>query len=195
MEDTKRTLQVAQEVSDFNLKFNAFDKSSMYGTDLISVIGLAISNNKIANLEKMATPDGRYRDDVDYSINIVFTLDKDVETRTIITEYKKTATNPNPTGDIKKDEHDVKLYANKKYSLELKNNSAEEKEILNNIENIAINGDSKVKSTSTVKGTTTTIKTEDLSGYNDFKKQIFKCTDVKYNDVGRIYYMEFEPKK
>ena len=32
-------------------------------------------------------------------------------------------------------------------------------------------------------------------GINDFKKVIYKCTDVKYNEVGRIYYMKFEPKE
>lgn len=192
MEDTKKTLEVTKEVSEFNAKFNAFDKSSMYGTDLISVIGLAISNNKSANMEKMANPDGRYRDDVDYSINIEFKLKQNVETRTVITEYRKTATDLNPEGTIKKDERNLILAANKNYSLEIKDNTTEA--VLHDIQNIAVNGDSTVKTTSTVKGTVTTIKTEDLSGYNDLKKQVFKCTEVKYNDVGRINYMKFEAK-
>ena len=50
-ENTKRDQEVVQQTSEFNKKFLAFDKTSMYATDVISVLGLAISNNKIQNQE------------------------------------------------------------------------------------------------------------------------------------------------
>ena len=48
-ENTKRDQAVSQQTAEFNKKFLAFDKTSMYATDVISVLGLAISNNKIQN--------------------------------------------------------------------------------------------------------------------------------------------------
>ena len=41
-----------QETTEFNKKFEAFNRSTMYGTDIISVIGMAISNNMIYNQQK-----------------------------------------------------------------------------------------------------------------------------------------------
>ena len=52
-----------------------------------------------------------------------------------------------------------------------------------------------IEKTSKRYGDKTVITEKDPIGINDFKKVIYKCTDVKYNEVGRIYYMKFEPKE
>ena len=52
-----------------------------------------------------------------------------------------------------------------------------------------------IEKTSKRYGDKPVITEKDPIGINDFKKVIYKCTDVKYNEVGRIYYMKFEPKE
>lgn len=45
---SKREAEIltAEELSEFNMQFESFNKSSMYGTDIITVINKAIANNK-----------------------------------------------------------------------------------------------------------------------------------------------------
>lgn len=87
LENTKRDQEVAQQTSEFNKKFLAFDKTSMYATDVISVLGLAISNNKIQNQAITANPKGNYEETLDYSINIEIEIKEDIKAREITTAY------------------------------------------------------------------------------------------------------------
>ncbi|MGN1329906.1 MAG: hypothetical protein ACI4VN_01020 [Clostridia bacterium] len=214
LENTKKDEEVLAETTEFNRRFSAFDKSSMYGTDLISVIGLAISNNKIYNQEHYANPLGNYDSNSQYSIDIEFELKTPIykttkieiinlktgatETQTPKKEQVLTATS-HKLSDFSPDE----LYASYKQYLENKKDNPDalptgQYKEYKEIEDIALNGDSTViVKTEYLNINRTKLKrtTTDLTGYNELKNVIFKCTLVKYNDVGRIYYMKFEPTK
>lgn len=190
IEETKSQQELIQQTTDFNKKFNAFEKSSMYGTDLISVLGLAYANNKSANLEKQmfhrGDIDGFYDPEIGSSINIKFKL-KDNIYKTVTTEKYKVKDgintlerrNVEPKGEIFK--------ANTWYSL-----SADNMNVVKTIKEIVIDGNTtQVKTKKS--GITTTVTTTDSKGFSEFKKNVFKCTGVDYNDVGRIYCMTFVP--
>ncbi len=191
IEETKSQQELIQQTTDFNKKFNAFEKSSMYGTDLISVLGLAYANNKSANLEKQmfhrGDIDGFYDPEIGSSINIRFKL-KDNIYKTVTKETYEVQNgistlidrDVNPGGEIFK--------ANTWYSL-----SADNKNVVKTIKEIVIDGNTtqvKTKKLSTIK---TQVITTDSKGFSEFKKNVFKCTGVDYNDVGRIYCMTFVP--
>lgn len=191
IEDSKSQQEVIQQTTDFNKKFNAFEKSSMYGTDLISVLGLAYANNKTANLEKRmfhkGDIDGYYDSDIGSSINIKFKLKEDIR-QTIITDVYKVE-----NGVSVQERHDevqgkIIFKANTWYSL-----SADNMDAVKSIKEIVIDGNTTQVETKKISNIRTQIETTDSKGFGEFKKNIFKCTSVDYNDVGRIYCMTFEP--
>lgn len=207
MENTKRDLEVSQESAEFNKKFLAFDKSSMYGTDVISVLGMAISNNKIQNQQLMANPDGKYNKNVQYSMNIEIKVKNTVQSKVTKTAYivqkdengitqmvKITdasiyrglglSSNPEIT------QGDVILNGGTTYDL-----SPQDDEKYKKLEKLSTLDRNNIEKTSKQFRNKTVITEKDPIGINDFKKVIYKCTDVQYNEVGRIYYMKFEPKE
>lgn len=109
LENSKRDTEVTQETTQFNKKYLAFDKTSMYATDVISVLGLAISNNKIQNQSLTANPLGNYEDTLDYSINIEIEIADDIMSRTITTvlveetdrQTGQVTQNPLASGDVR----------------------------------------------------------------------------------------------
>lgn len=190
IEETKSQQELIQQTTDFNKKFNAFEKSSMYGTDLISVLGLAYANNKSANLEKQmfhrGEIDGFYDPEIGSSINIKFKL-KDNIYKTVTTEKYKVKDGINTLENRTVEQKGEIFKANTWYSL-----SADNMNVVKTIKEIVIDGNTtQVKTKKS--GITTTVTTTDSKGFSEFKKNVFKCTGVDYNDVGRIYCMTFEP--
>lgn len=191
IEETKSQQELIQQTTDFNKKFNAFEKSSMYGTDLISVLGLAYANNKSANLEKQmfhrGEIDGFYDPEIGSSINIKFKLKNNIY-KTVTTETYKVQNGISTL--IKRDVDDSRgeiFKVNTWYSL-----SADNMNVVKTIKEIVIDGNTtQVKTKKS--GITTTVTTTDSKGFSEFKKNVFKCTGVDYNDVGRIYCMTFVP--
>lgn len=206
MENSKRDLEVSQESAEFNKKFLAFDKTSMYGTDVISVLGMAISNNKIQNQQLTANPDGKYNKNVQYSMDIEISVKDTVQSKITKTAYvaekdengitKMTKitnasvynglglrSNPEIT------QGDVILNGGTTYNLSSTDDKYQKLEKLSTLDR------NNIEKTSKRYGDKTVITEKDPIGINDFKKVIYKCTDVKYNEVGRIYYMKFEPKE
>ena len=196
-ENAKTDQKMIQEAQEFNKKFLAFEKSSMYGTDVISILGLAISNNETYNQSYTMHPDGRYDSRVDGSVNVEFTLLEPVtaitreynytrewntETRQYDIDWVEDESNRSTTPIFEK---------NKKYSLELKDSpSSLEKKIFDNIIAIAVNGNNAID----VKTVGTKRIVTDGSGFNEFKKRIFECAEIKYNQTGKINYMCFKEK-
>lgn len=226
IEDSKRDQQMQAEATEFNKRFSAFDRSSLYGTDVISVIGLAISNNKIYNQENHGTPLGNYDSDSRYSINIEFQLTNDIIKKTIENKFRMIDQDGDgileevpDSGYPKETKKETVLLTNNPgefynlnfnkttlyseygtYRNEIENGNTnplmgDTYKIYSGIEKIATQGDNTVKTTTRQQGIKLLRITEDTSGYSDFKSTIFKCTEVKYNDVGRIYYMKFVAKK
>lgn len=190
VENTQRDIEQSQQTSEFNAKFNAFDKSSMYGTDVISVLGMAISNNEIYNQKYTANPDGRYDSNVENTVNIKIKLKTDVNSKVRVYEYKREFIDGKWVGNWIEDESKASIQPlfikGREYSLEVINN---DKTDYDKIWNIAIKGNTAQEKINGKK------KTEiDTMGFNDFKSRIFECTDVQYNDTGKIYVMAFEEK-
>ena len=207
MENTKRDLEVSQESAEFNKKFLAFDKSSMYGTDVISVLGMAISNNKIQNQQLMANPDGKYNKNVRYSMNIEIKVKNTVQSKVTKTAYVAQKDENGITQMVKITDAsiyrglglssnpeitqgDVILNGGTTYDL-----SPQDDEKYKKLEKLSTLDRNNIEKTSKRFGNKTVITEKDPIGINDFKKVIYKCTDVQYNEVGRIYYMKFEPKE
>lgn len=226
IEDSKRDQEMQAEATEFNKRFSAFDRSSLYGTDVISVIGLAISNNRIYNQENNANPLGNYDSDSRYSINIEFQLTNNIEKVTTENKFrmidqdgdgileevpdpgypKETGKEPvllkNNSGEFYNLEFNKTTlyseYASYRAEIESGNNNppmGNTYKIYAGIEKIATQGDNTITTRTRQQGVKLLRITEDTSGYGDFKSTIFKCTEVKYNDVGRIYYMKFVAKK
>lgn len=206
LENDKEDQRVMQETTEFNKKFEAFNRSTMYGTDIISVIGMAISNNMIYNQQKYNNPMGNYDPDVEYSINIEFSFSSDIKQKTTKEIYVLN----NINGKVEKDysypgcqtkktvdgSEKTIFIKNKGYSLALNPyTNTNDKDTYNKINKIAIQGYENIIPEITHQGRKTIETIVDNSGYSEFKQEIFNCVDVKHNDVGRIYYMKFEPKK
>lgn len=199
IENTKTDEKVIEEITEFNKRFMAFQKSSMYGTDVISVISLAISTNETYNAAYSAIDDGKYYAERDGTINIIFRIKKDVTAwKTYYDRTPKLIENPE-TGRMeynrdwrlieesvlghRNPEPTTILPGNRTY--DLSNDTS-----FNLIKRIAINGNSEVRTE--IKGMK---KTEiDESGFNDFKTRIFECTDVQSRPTGRVYSMTFVEK-
>lgn len=199
LEDTKDQAELIEQTARFNAQFNAFEKSSMYGTDLISVLSLAYNNNMGVNAGFYKHFDGRYDEDRDGSINIIFKLKTDVQKRRVkrITRYSISLSEIiNRTEQVTN--NGVIFRKDKKYSLSLNDISQEE---LENIQNIIINGnDTKIIKSQRRKYDTYIEDTEIIdyaTGFSDFKKRIFECIpeETKHDGRGRIKSMTFIEKE
>ena len=227
LENTKRDQEVAQQTSEFNKKFLAFDKTSMYATDVISILGLAISNNKIQNQAVTSNPKGNYEETVDYSINIEIEIKEKIQSREITTAYIEEK--DSSTGEFKRkllDSNDRRLPASMNrsnpaspklttilntgtYSLDIyKKNSRGEYEVDSSgnkivneeaekvydaLEGIAVSSGGYVKTETKRNGRVIIEKEIDDYGLKDFKKIIYKCSEVKYDGSGKVNYMKFVP--
>lgn len=201
LEETRTQAEFIQQVAAFNSKFNAFEKSSMYGTDLISVLGLAYANNMRANASDSKHPDGHYDPDVESSVNIIFKLKTPVVGRTTKTVYRIVDGNihevigPNNVGAT------IPIFSAGEYSLET------DSATLDKIKTIVIDGNTQVQ-TKTEQGVPhydssigkmVIEKTETVvsaTGYTDFKKRIFMSVEgeTKTDGAGRIKSMTFTEK-
>lgn len=195
-ENTKVDKEIAEENAEFNKKFLAFEKSSMYGTDLISILGLAISNNETQKQRYEAHPDGSFDENVDGAINIEFGIIEPVTAITRVYNYER---NWDPAQrkyivewieNLGQKTTTSILEGGKTYSLKGKKYSQREGEIFEKIRKIAVEGNSSIE----VKTTGTVRRETDNSGFKELKKRIFQCTDINYNKTGKINYMRFEEK-
>ncbi len=198
LEEEKSQQELIEQTTKFNEKFTAFDKTSMYGTDLISILGLAYANNKSANLSKKLSHadeiDGYYDPDLGESINIKFKLKEDIVKKVTTEKYKIEDGENKLQGTPEVEEKGIIFKKDTWYSLaQKKDDGSDNMEVVTSIKNIVIDGNTTDVQTKK-SGITTTIITTDASGFNEFKKNIFKCTKIDYGDTGRIYSMTFEQK-
>ena len=217
LENTKKDIEVSEEISEFNKKYLAFDKTTMYGTDVISVLGLAISNNKIQNQSITANPDGTYNEKVEYSVNIEIELKDNIntkETKTLMHDvigddgaiselvpassaYQSVFLNLGFTTPISNPQRkNTLLLSSGTYSLKLDTkNSSQDRKIYKILEDIAVKSEGKIRRDTKIWGTYTAITEYDDFGLDDFKKQIFKCEKVGNDASGRVNYLKFVPKR
>lgn len=188
-ENAKKDREITKESTEFNKKFLAFDKSSMYGTDVISILGLAISNNETYKQKVEAYPDGSFVPDVDGTINIEFSIIEPVTAITRVYNYVREWNTTTRKYDVEWVEDESKKTTTTIFE-ENRTFSLASGPYFEKIRKIAIEGNSTLETKT--RGHVKTVT--DGSGFGDLKKRIFTCTEIDYNNTGKINYMKFEEK-
>ena len=199
VEDEKQQQILIEQVKEFNDKFLAYDKNQMYGTDVMSVISLAINNNRDINTGRYYdNRDGRFYTDgsgdpIDCLVNIKIILspvDK-IKTKTYVKKIYYDKNPPEIENPVAGSMHTSNYFSglfNAEGYLDLRSEATVTKfseMILDETKHI------EYLKKRTNHGLTEEIQVIDNYGIEDFKKSIFRCEGVKYNDIGRIYEMTF----
>lgn len=195
VEEERAQQILIEQIKEFNGKFLAYNKTQMYGTDVMSVLSLAIDNNRDINSERaLHNRDGRYDPNKDGSVNIKIYLNPVDMVKS--KKYKKTIDyREDPvlitTEDIGSPTNYFQgLFKTGGY-LDLTDSGTVEK-----FSDMVIDDSKTIEQSYKRKehGLVEEITIVDNYGIEDFKKAVFTCTDVKYNDGGRIYEMTFVNK-
>ncbi len=163
---------LAEQTAEFNAQYEAYIKSRMYGTDVITVINKAKDYNT-----RLGTSEENYK------INIILVLNQDFD-RTTQT-VKRKANGEIEYGDITTVQEGT-LKKGTYQLFERKNSTKMNQDIIN-----FLNQDEKNTTPSNDSETITYV----YSAINNFKTAIFRCNQngVIYNSVtGRIESMTFE---
>ena len=172
-----------EQIVKFNQEFLTYNKSVMYGTDVISVLNKAIDNN-----ERYAEDDDsnfidiafKLKDDI-YAVKVNYTWNK--KTKKYESKLDKVNTKNN-------DKYNYNFNKNNKYYYSLSNS-----EDLKNIKNFLDTS----KEATAVKDPKNPGPEESYTitytGFSDFKRMIFKCVKVERNDIGKVSAMYFEQIK
>ncbi len=180
MAQSKADAELLEEINDFNKPLLAFNKTAMYGTDVISVLNLAISNNKIY---KAKAGEELY-------VDISFKLTKDSIQDTV---YEYTLDEQKATYNSALLTKDTSLYGASRFAFEINH----EYSLSSNLEPITefLRTASRSEETKTIintKGAIATKYTITYSGIADFKRKTFKCSRVEHDASGRIKALNFE---
>lgn len=163
--------KLAQQTSAFNKEYEAYDKSRMYGTDVITVVNKAIDYNQRLGV-----------DDEDYKINIILDLSQDFDTT-----KKKITQNADGTktegSHIKFMDGCLKAGIHQLFE-------GPEKMSESVINFFALDPND---SSNTEKVGTTIVTTYTYSAITNFKRATFKCENVSYSPItGRVNSMTFK---
>lgn len=162
--------EIAEQITKFNMEYESYEKTLLRGTELVTLINKAIANNT------------KYEDsDKVYDIDIHFKLKTPIK-ETIVTVED---------GKKKNTEEKVTFGEAKTYKLiDNKQSDRISKDISQFMEIGALNSSNSYE----------IINYKDIdnyqmiySGFTDFKRKIFKCTNIEYSDVtGRVNLLGFE---
>lgn len=159
----------AKQLEDFNKTYEAYNKTRMYGTDIITVVNKAIDYNT-----KLDT------DETNYFINIKLELNEDFDT-----VERKVTESSNGTVTEKTQTKTEKSLGKGIYELSRGRNGSEmDQNVLNFFSQPQEDSFSQTTEGRSI------IKTYTYSAITNFKRAIFKCTDVTYKE-GRIKSMTF----
>lgn len=166
----------AQQLAKFNQEYESYNKDVMYGSDVVSVLNKAISNNRAVSND---------RTHPNY-INIKLTITQGEIGKTV-TKYTTTINQDGKRRTSTNDEKTTIILGKKAYSL------------TNDLHTLR---DDLLKSTEKTSKTTPKPEKKDgiiietyevtVPALQEFKKRYFKCTKIGYNSRGRINYLEFE---
>lgn len=180
-----QTSQLTEEqLVKYNMEYTAYNKSLMYGTDVISVLNKAIDNND------------RNSGDESMYINIEFKLKDNVSVAVVpYTWNEKTkkyeAGKTTKTKASGNDKYTYNFEAGKTYSLKNDKGEDTDTQMIRDFLATSKDGTAIKKPANPGIGENYTIT---YTGFSDFKRMIFKCTKVQYNEVGKISYMKFEQR-
>ena len=195
--------QERMAITEFNNRFNTFEKSSMYGTDIISVMGLAYNMNVKVNSQSMMRADGRYNPDAEGSVNIILHINTPIKA---IRETKLWGIVNGKNVVLKEEKKQIKdVLGEGDHTLEIRSATRIKDEAdLENIKKIVVNADKEIKheigTPQYDQNYNTRVWTEVIesaSGFNDFKTRIFEYNPeyTKYDALGRIKVMKFSEKE
>lgn len=163
--------KLAQQTSAFNKEYEAYEKSRMYGTDIITVVNKAIDYNQRLGV-----------DDEDYKINIILVLNQDFDkTKKEITQKADgTKTEGNhikvEDGCLKIGRHQL-FEGSEKMSEDV----------------ISFFAQDPTDRSNTQKVGTTIVTTYTYSAITNFKRATFTCENVSYSPItGRVNSMTFK---
>lgn len=180
---SKQDEELQKEIEEYNQQYLAFNKSAMYGTDVISILNLAISNNKLNNVEN--SPDDQLYIDVSFRLKYdsiqdtvyVYSLD----TKTNRYNVQKANTSKNAQYGALDFEFTPGEYS-------LRNHLEQINEFVKSKAN-----QEEEKSIESTDGSGTVLRyTVKYSGIADFKRKTFKCSKVEYDQYGRVRSLKFE---
>lgn len=183
--EDRRTL--AEQTEEFNKSYLSYNKSRMYGTDVITVVNKAIEHNK-----NIATST-----DDPYYINVIVKTTEDFKTTGIVIDSSYSSDDKRYEQDMTQEEINQKtekssttftMNANSSDGYSLGHWNSDETELMMNKGIVEFFEQSKVDE----------IKKEGRKTYyiysalTNFKRAIFKCEKVEYNkSTGRIDEMVF----
>lgn len=165
---------LAKQTAKFNAEYDAYNKTVMYGTDVMTVVNKAVNYN-----QKLDT------DEEEYFIDIILVLSNDFyTTETTVTTYA----NGNRTEETTKTLSEKSLRKGT-YNIKAKQGTTK---INTNILEFFSQGDNSFKEENKKDKI---IQVYRYSALANFKSTLFKCTGVTYSNVtGRINSMTFSIK-
>lgn len=178
-----------EQILAYNAEFESYDKQRMYGTDVITVLNKAIDLNT----------QNEWYSNKDYQIDVTFKLQTTVENYIIPYSLNKT-TRKMEQGKRqsagKTDKYTLIGDGKKAYSI-LDNSDFKqiEKFLKTQTEESEKRRNEKKEKYKDKDGNVVEYETYYeiyYNGFSDFKRKIFKCTNVEYNNLGKISKMEFE---
>lgn len=171
--------ELMEETNKFNKSYLAFNKKAMYGTDVISVLNMALNNNRVNNVKKGDT----------YYVDVIFKMTKDSVQDTVyeyvLNETTSTYTSTVSTEDAGYGISNQVFEIGNSYSL-----SAHLEPITAFLLTAEQNEETKIIDEQ--KGGIITKYRVKYSGIADFKRKTFKCTKVDYDGEGRVIAIYFE---
>ena len=165
--------QMLQQITNFNKEYESYQKSLLRGTELITVINKAIANNtKYEEQDKV------------YDINIKFKLVTPVQKTTVTIK----------NGVKSKTRSEEEMGAAKEYSIvDDRASDRINSEIKNFINVGSLYASKDYIITNYIDANNYTME---YNGFTDFKRKIFKCTNIHYNDLTKLVdLLEFEEVK
>lgn len=159
MVEAQEEKKQVEELTAFNKEYEAYNKTRMYGTDIITVMKKAIDyNEKVEETKKIGIC---------------------VETTTTFETVKQITTISGNNKEIRTKEtiNDDDSLSAGTYEIDNSNLQTFLKQPVNDYYD---------------KSSTQSTKIYIYSALSAFKKSIFECSEVKYDDNGRISYMKFK---
>ena len=174
---TREKALATEQLAEFNQKYESYNKKALRGTDIITLMKMAIENNNSAS------------SDNPYYINVIIDLGnkkiQDTSTRTVVLDKDKKVISDKTKRDPNSLEGTSKIILGTWIdNVHYKTNGKVEKFFTTTDFT-----DSMEEQTESNGNTTITYK---YSSFTTFKNDIFQCTNVEYNNQGRIKELEFK---
>lgn len=180
MQQARVDKELVEEVDKFNKQFMAFNKTAMYGTDVISILNLAISSNKINKVDNPGQ---------ELYINVSFELTKD-SVKNRIFRHTIDKNSIETIKEVKPSEDGYFFEVNNTYSL-----AKDYISIINFLKGVDLPEETKDVIKVNKDGGMAVDYTITYSGIADFKRKTFKCSKVEYDQNGRVNALEFKQVK